>query len=323
MSDILTRKSLILLNAGATLPTVTDFLETDTALIPSPKPATTEKTRLTGALGYRETIVDKCKVVLEGASITHTVREQGTDFTVEPEWSDLLKVGGYKVTYDDTTPGQESYTFSNTQTPTRGSMIHYLDGKKQTFTDCVVASTSIVCELGQAVTINGDLSAYYDNNGIPTAEANPTVTTNTEKSMIVSCADVVGVDGFALECKTVTFTLAPEIKDTYAMGRKSYDITDYVCTVSVTFNVDSANYADQITQLQNQTSLALDIKINTDDNGNLVNGKSLHITAPFAKVSDFNDTDADNAIDREVTYTLTPDSTDSNNAIKIKTGFFA
>lgn len=323
MADVLTRKSLILLKVGAVLPTATDFLETTEALIPSPKPVTTEISRLTGKLGYRETLVDKCKVVLDGASITHTVREMGTDYTIEPEYSDLLQIGGYSKTYDATTPGQESYTYSNNQTPTRGSMIHYLDGKKQTFTDCVVASTSIVCELGQAVTINGDLSAYYDNKGIPVNEANPTVTENDEPAMIVSCADIVDVAGNVLQANSVTITLAPDIKDTYAMGRKSYDITDYVVTIAVSFNVESANYADQLSQIQTQAPLAIDIKINADDNGNLVNGKSMHITAPFGKLSDFTDSDNENAIQREGTYTLTPDSTDADQAVKIKLGFFA
>lgn len=320
MADLLTKKSLILLVAGATLPVSTDFVETVEALIMNPKPTTEESKRLTGQLGFSETQVNIDDVTLDGQTITHKIRHIGTDFTIAPEWNNMLIVSGFSETYDATV-GQESYTYINTQTPTKGSAIQYTDGKKQSFTDTIVGATTLTFENGKSGMIETALSGFYDNAGIPVNQANPSVIVNPEPLMNVRVADIFTEDGTALEVKTVKFMLEPEIKKTMAFGRKDFQITDYVCKVEVTYVLSDSDYSTAITDMQTQASKVLDIKLGTVGTGALVNGKSMHITCPIAKISDFSDSDVDGALDRTVTYTLTPDG--SNEALSIKVGFFA
>ena len=321
MADILTKKSLVLLKVGAVLPTASDFVETSEALIPNPKPVTISKKRLTGGLGFEETGVDTANVTFEGISLVHGIRETGSDFTIQPEFANLLLVSGFEENFD-ATPANEFYEYTNTQTPTRGSMILHTDGKKQEFTDTVVGDVTITATIGEFLTMDVALSAFYDNSGIPTSVANPAVTESTETSIMVSQGDLIVVDaGTPLEAKSVVIKLTPDIVKTYAMTRKDFQITDYICTIEVVTILDSADYITTISDLQAQTTRTLDLKLGTKNTGALINGESMHITAPLAKVTDFTDNNVDDRIERTIVYTLTPDG--SNEALKIKSGFFA
>lgn len=324
MADMNTKKSLILISDNGTLPTPADFFETEAVVLPQSKPTTSTVERMTGVLGEIETIVDNCDITLENASMTHLVRHTSQDFKKRPDFGKLLKISAFDETYNDDEVDKESYTYTNTQNPTVGSAIIYIDGKKFTFTNTLIAETTIVCTLQETVKINSNLNGFYDNGGIPTDEANPVVTPSTEGALMVSCTDLF-TEGVStnLEASSISISMAPTIRKNYGFGRKDYTINNYVCTVEVTFILDKADYAKAIEQLKSQAPTTLDIKIGTDEDRNLINGKSLHITAPVGKVSDYGDSDSEGVIERTVTYTLHPDPSDSNKALSIKAGFFA
>lgn len=323
MAYLNTRKSSFYLNAGATLPTPpTGFIETTEPAIINPTVDTITFKRVSAKLGNTDSYVDTNKNMIS-QSITHQIRTSNIAadaLATPPEFAPLLKICGFDETIDTGTPGQETVIYTNSQTPVKGSGIFYLDGKKFTSTDALVSDLTITGQAGQIATLSANVQGYLDNAGIPVNETPAATTLSSESVVGLTTIDVITAGGSTIACDQFTITTNPEITNIYATGDKSHEISDYDMVIELSFFVDSANYADAMTKLNNQTVEAIDIKLNTVA-GALVSGKSVHITAPLAKARSFTDSDDQSKVKRTFTYGLQLDGSDT--ALSIAMGYFA
>lgn len=328
MALLNTKKSAIFVKDGATLPTPpANFLEVGDELVINPSPTIEEFTRISGKLGTTDSYADVCHATFS-QSISHKMRSTDTAATAlatPPEYGELLKICGFTETIDTSTPSQETVTYTNTQTPTKGSGVIYVDGKKYTATNSIVGDATFTFEVGKSASLDVNLSAFIDNNGVPTNEATPSTTLSDEPCLVVACTDLLTAGGTAVKADRITIAMGADIQEFYtiggANGLKAFDINDYVIKLTADFYVDSADYADAITKLNNETVEAIDIKIGTNASSALVSGKSVHITAPVAKANAFTDSTDKSKVKRSFTWLLTPDG--SNVNLSIKHGYFA
>ena len=249
--------------------------------------------------------------IINGTSVTVTGKSVA-DFQAED-----LNTGAYTVTAVG-----DSVLYTNSQTPIRGSGVGYVDGKKYTATDSIVGDASFTFEVGKSASISAALQGFLDNNGVPTNEANPDVTLNDEPVMIVSCADVLTAGGSTVQADMITIEMGADIQELYGIGGlKEFNINDYVIKMTADFYVDSADYDNAITKLNNETVEAINIKLGTNQTGELINGKSVYIVADFGKANTFSDSSSEGKVKRSFTWLLRPDANDHN--LKILHGYFA
>lgn len=304
-----TKRSMILLKDGATLPTVSNFLEVESEFVVNPVMSPEEFARVSGNMGSYDSYIDTNKVTFE-ESLTHMMRtsnKAGDALETPPEYGELLKVCGLKETI--TGIGATGLvTYANTQSPTQGSAVIYVDGKKNTLQGSVVGDLSMTFEAGMAGKISASMKGYYDNKGIPTNETNPSVTLSTEDALVVTTNDIITAGGTTVKADSITLTMNAQIDDFYGFGIKEFNITDYNAKLEASFYVDGANYSNEITKLVNQTIEAISIQLSSDDNGALVDGKSVKITADFAKASSSSDSIDKNKIKRTFVWLLQLDT---------------
>lgn len=319
-----TKKSALFLKSGGTLPVASaNFLEVGEAVLLNPTITIEEFKRINGKLGSNDSYADTCDATIS-QTITHKMRSTniaGDALDTLPEYTELLRIGGFDYAVDTTTPGEETVIFTNTQAPINGSAVAYVDGYKQTMTGSVVADITMNLNIGKAAEISASLSAFIDNKGIATAEATPDVTLNSNPVLLVSCTDIFTAGGDVIKPDSVTITMGSEIGKFYGMGLKEYSMTDYMIKVEASFFPDNADYNTAMTKIASETVEALEIKLGTGAGGDLVNGKSVLINCPLAKASNVSDADTDGKVKRTFTWLLQGDS--EGESITIKHGFFA
>lgn len=319
-----TKKTALFLKSGNTLPVApANFLEVAEPILITPTITIEEFKRINGRLGSNDSYADTCDATIS-QSITHKMRCQNTAadaLDTLPEYTELLKISGFDVTVDTAVAGQETVTFTNTQTPVVGSAVAYIDGYKQTMTASVVADTTFNFAIGKAAEISSAISAFIDNKGIATAEATPSVTLNSEPVLLVACTDIMTAGGTVIKPNNVTISMGAEIEKYYGMGLKEYSLNDYMIKIEATFFPDNADYNSAITKLANETVEALVIKLGTGTAGAMVSGKSVLIECDLAKANNVSDSDTQGKVQRTFTWLIQGDST--GKAISIQTGYFA
>lgn len=324
MAFLNTKKSAFFAKSGAVLPvTPANFFEVTEEFIINPAPTVEEFNRVSGKLGTMDSYTDSCHVIFS-QSVSHKMRSSDTAATAldtVPEYGEMLKMCGFDETIDTGTPTEETVIYTNSQAPVRGSAIAFVDGKKFEMTDSVVGDATFNFEIGKAGLLDVALSGFLDNSGIPTSEANPSVTLNDEPTLIVSCGDILTAGGSAVTADKISITMGADIEELYALGIKEFNVNDYVIKMVADFYVDSANYADAITKLNAETAEAIIIKLGTNQTGSLINGKSIEITADISKASAFTDSIDKSRVKRSMTWLLRPNGSDVN--LSIKHGFFA
>lgn len=316
-----TKKTALFLKSGAVLPVApANFLEVQEELLLSPDIPIEEFKRINGLIGSNASYAD-----IGHATISQTIETKmrfqdsaGTALDTVPEYGELLKLGGFDETIDTGTPGAETVTYSNTQTPVLGSAVAYIDGYKHTMSGSIAADVTFNFPIGKAATISAALSAFLDNNGVAASEATPSVTLNDEACLIVGSADIMTAGGVAITPDNVTIAMGADIQEFYGMGDlKEFSMRDYMIKVTADFYPENANYNDAITALGAETVEALVIKLGTNA-GTLVNGKSVQIDCAVAQANAFSDSNDKGALKRSYTWLLT-----GTNQISIKHGFYA
>jgi len=316
-----TKKSALFVLSGATLPDApANFLEVTEEFAFSPDVPVEEFKRINGKLGSNSSYVDTGHVTIS-QSFTINMRSSNSAadaLDTHPEYGELLKIGGFDEIIDTSTEDEETVTYVNSQTPLRGSIVAYLDGNKHTVTDAAVADIKFNFPVGRVATIDATISAFLDNEGVSVAEANPTVTPNPEPILLVSSADVFTAGGVNLVPDNVSIEMGADIQEFYGMGRKNFEMKDYVIKVTADFYPENADYNNAISSLKNGTVEAINLKLGTDGTGALINGKSVDITCSTAKANTFSDSVDKSTLKRSFTWLLTGD-----NQISLKHGFFA
>jgi hypothetical protein len=323
MPKVLTKKTALFLSATSTPPTIpAGFIEVADELVLTPTIAQEEYSVVNGMLGAWDTMIDTCDNTVT-PSITHRMRTSniaGTALETPPPYATLLKIGGFSETITGT-GATGVVTYKNSQAPASGSAHFYIDGYKQTATGGVAADLSFDFTVGKVATITGTLSAFLDNNGVATVQAAPTIPTSTEKLLMVACTDIVTAGGGTLKADKVTIAMGSEVTRTYAMGEKSFDVSDYKIMITASFMPENADYNALINKLNAQTVEAIDIKLNTTTGGALVDGKSVNIKVSLAKVTNYEDAAENKKLKRTVTWLAQGDS--AGQIIEIIHGNFA
>ena len=319
------RKTALLLTSGVTAPTISQQFITDSAVVVNPQTDDDNYKVLTGSLGGGNvTYTDANKVTLN-QSLSHIMiasNPDGTSLATPPQYGEALKICGFTETIDTATAGQETVTYTNTQSPAKGSVTVYQDGHKFSATNSVVGSLTIDGQAGRKMTMGVALQGYYDNAGIPVVEATPTLPTKDNTSQVgFTTVDLVTFDGTAVTADAFRINMNPEIGNTYATGTKEFNIDDYSPTIEVDFFTTNANYLTAFNDRADKTVKEIIIQTNKDASGNMVSGKSIQIKASRASVAGINDGDTDNKIKRTLTFNLGLDG--SQMALEIKQGYFA
>ncbi len=320
------KTSFFLSPNSSVLPTPPEgAIETMEAVVPVPEFASIDINRMTGKMNSKESIIDTCAAKVD-FSVEHAMRTSdvgATALETPPGYGILLKAAGFAEVID-TTVDQETVSYTNgiDSMPTSSALV-YVDGNKFSFTGALSSSFDIVLEIGQIAKMDSTFFGYIDDPA-PVPEANPSVTLSSENPLVVSCADLVTYDGTCLPLKKVTISMNPENTDIYTIGGtcgiKSNLITDYALTLEAEFFVDSDTYDREITNIEAGAARAIEIKLGLDADSNLVNGKSLLITADLATTVMYEDSPEDDLLSRKVTYRLMDGVTP---AITFKTGFFS
>ena len=320
MALINTKKTALFLKSGATLPAApANFLEVEEELLLTPDIPVEEFKRINGLLGANSSYADTCHTTISQTISTKMRFSNSAADALEtpPEYGELLKIAGFDETINVSTPGEETVTYTNTQTPVRGSAVAFIDGKKHQMTDSLVADVTMNFPIGKVATISASLSAFLDNEGVAATEANPTVTLNNEAVLLTGCADIFTAGGASLIPDNISIAMGPEVQEFYGMGRKQFGIQDYMIKITADFYPDNTNYNTAITKLAAGTTEAIVIKLGTLA-GTEVNGKTVVITCDAAKASTFSDSNDKSTVKRSFTWLLT-----GTNQISIKHGFYA
>jgi len=329
MAIMSTKKTSLFVNPGATLPTPpTNFVEVTDPVLPTPEFSSIDINRLDGKLNSKSSVVDLCRVKtsFDAKANMRSNNAAADALDTLPEYGLLLKCAGFTETVDTTTPGEETVTYANNNVSIpNSSAVVYIDGNKLTMTNSLVSGTTLALTVGEPATVTNNFQGYMDDaKGTP--EANPTVTLTQEPLLVVSCADLVLLDGTCLPIESASIAMNEEVSDLYTMGNgtggcglKTNVITDYALTLDLTFFVDSAAYGREATLIESGLAKSVVIKIGLDSTGTLVNGKSVEITCELAKATTYSDTNKDDLLSRTLTLRLF-DGT--NPAVSIKNGFF-
>lgn len=310
-----TKKTLLFLKSGSTLPVApASFLEVEEELLLTPDIPIEEFKRINGLLGSNSSYADTCHTTIS-QTISTKMRLQNSAadaLNTPPEYGELLKIGGFTETVTAT-----NVTYTNTQTPTRGSAIAFIDGKKHEMTDSLTADLTLNFPIGKVATISASLSSFLDNKGVASSEVNPTVSLNPEAVLLVGCTDIFTAGGVNLIPDNISIAMGADVQEFYGMGRKEFEIKDYMIKVTADFYPENANYNDAITKLADGTTEAIVVKLGTNA-GTSVNGKTVEITCNAAKASTFSDSSDKSTVKRSFTWLLT-----GANQISIKHGTFS
>lgn len=324
MALVNTKKTALFIKSGATVPVPpANFLEVEEEIILTPNVTITEFKRINGKLGSNDSYADTCDTTIS-QTVAHKMRSSNSDesaLETPPAYGELLKIGGFSETITTTTPGEETVVYTNSQTPSKGSALAYVDGYKHSITNSLVADLTFNFAIGKAATISAALSAFIDNAGVATSAAVPSVTLNDEPCLLVSCADIMTAGGTSIKADSIKITMGSQVEKFYGMNIKEFNIQDYTIKVVATFYPENADYNDAINALKAETVEALVIKLGTNGTGSLINGKSVEVTASLGKANSFSDSTDKSTLKREFTWLLQGDST--GKAIEIKHGFFA
>ena len=325
-----TRKSLLLLTPDGTTPTASDFIEVSEPILAAPVIGGGNYSRITGQKNtgnQRYNDLNNVTSTFTASVLMRTSNSAGTALNTAPQISPALQISGFDETIDTSTVGEETVTYSNSQSPVGGTAILYTDGQKFTFeASSVVANPTFTFTLGEPATVNFDMEGFLVS-ATPTAEANPTVTTSDEDIIVVSCIDLLTVGGNTIQADEVTLTANNEIQTFYTLGGanklKSKEIGDNGYTLTASFFVDSATYGREYTELETQTLQAISLKLGLDNSSDLVNGTSIQIDCSKAETQEVSDDTKNERVYRTVTYRLNNDSVLGDDAIRMKYGFFA
>lgn len=330
MALVSTKKSLLLLSASGTPPTAADFIETIEPVLLAPEIGGGEYSRIRGTLNTGNQRYNDLDNVQAPATVTCYMRSNNVAadaLGTPPQIANALKVSGFKETINTTTAGQETVVYTNSQAPTNGTAIVYVDGKKyETASNGVASNASFNFTIGEPATVSFDMQMFLDS-AIPTDEANPSVTQSSEPLIIVSGINVLTVGGTVLKANNVTINMNNTIETFYTLGGadklKNKEIVDNGITMDVTYFADSTTFADDYTALQNQTLQAVEIKLGTNASSGLVSGKSLLIQAGKAEVQNVTPSSEQDRVSRTLTYRLQNDSVNNDVALSLKYGYFA
>jgi len=225
MAKQLSSKNTLLFATGA-VPTATEVITTSNNVIVNPKPKAIEYKDIgNGQAGNSKTFINNDFVTAEFS--VELVSKSSGALGVAPTYADLFKCCGLSETITAST----DVVYKPELVEQAGTALSYVDGYKRQI-DGIAGDFSFSGKVGELAKFSFNLKGFTTLE--PIAEANPAVTLDANKNLIVTSASVITVGGGTIALDSFEFSLGNETKEIYAVGSKEYFIGDFKPTLKVT-----------------------------------------------------------------------------------------
>lgn len=145
-----------------------------------------------------------------------------------PACAEMLKICSLAETID---AGVSAAYNPSVPLSSNGTIVDYIDGAKRTITG-VVGNLKASFRIGEIAKITADIKGFTD--AAPSAEANPTVTLDSNSNMIVTSVDAVTIGGTTINLTSADFDMGAVIEESYATGNeKEFYIQDFKPTITL------------------------------------------------------------------------------------------
>ena len=224
MAKQLTSKNTFLINSAA-VPAAADVITTNEFVFVNPQAKSVETKDIgNGQLGNSKTvtIADWTTAQFDVGVNARTSGAAGT----APSYAALFKACGLVETID-TTNGTVTYAPGGTPS---GTAKNYTDGAVRQI-DGIAGDMKFGGSVGDIAKFTFSLQGFTDLS--ETAEANPAVTLDSNKDLVITSATAITVGGGLIALQEFEFTLGNEIQESYGIGVKEFYISDFKPTIAV------------------------------------------------------------------------------------------
>lgn len=302
MAKQLSSKNTFLFMTGG-VPTEAEVITTANNVFVNPRPKEIELKDIgNGKAGNNKTIINNDFVTAE-FSVDINAKSSG-GLGVAPTYGDLFKCCGLKETITAST----DVTYTPELLEQTGDAVSYMDGYKRSISG-IAGNMSFSGTVGELAKFNFALKGFTTLE--PTAGANPSVTLDSNKNLIVTSASVITVGGATVELDSFEFDLGNDIKEIYAVGRKEYFTSDFKPTLKVTAvktRGNDAHWADLNTNTKREVIISLGTSA----------GDIIEFRAPFCQPSDANENDDNGSIKYDRTWVCENSAGGDNFSITYK-----
>ena len=286
MANQLTVKNTLLFSTAG-VPATTDNITTasDVLVLPSAK-SVEYKNIGNGATGN-----SKSQTIPELTTTDFTadvVARTGGALGVAPSYGELLKACGLSETITATT----DVAYTPASSFVQGTAKVYLDGSYRDVTG-IVGDMTISGKVGELAKFAFSMKGFTTLG--ETAGANPAVTVDANKNLIVENASIVTVGGASIPLTSFEFKTGNQINETNAIGQNEFYISDIKPTIKVTA-VKTKGVADHWADLNANTVKTVVITLGT------VAGDMITLTAPYCNPTDVNESDDSGKIVYDETF---------------------
>ncbi len=307
------KQSLILVDS-ATTPAAADFLETTDVVVINPTPQVGSYQRITGKKNSKSSYVDENHSLVTFTISTFMRGNDTTGAALEtvPKHSHLLQMCGLTETIDTSVSDQEFVEYEPSQgIITGGYVTAYTDGYKRAITGAL-GNLSIDFIVGEPVKMTAEMMAYVSSLGA-TAEANPTVTLDTNTLLMCTKITVLTVGGSTFNAKSGSLKMNHQLEDIYAVGLGEYESADFAPQLELS-GFKTAGDESAWTDLTARTTRQIIITFGA------TNGKAARITIDGAVVATVEESTDQDKIASKIVYDCERvDGT--NEAFKIRYGY--
>jgi len=276
MANQLTVKNTLLFSTAGT-PADTDNITTSSDVLVLPTVKTVEYKDIgNGATGNNK---------------TQTIPElTTTDFTAEvvartsgsgdnpPSYAELLKACGLAEEIDT---DNHKVTYTPAQNFVQGTARVYLDGSYRDVTG-IVGDITFGGKVGELAKFSFAMKGFTTLG--ETAGANPAVTVDANKNLIVDSASVITVGGASIALTEFEFKTGNQINETNAVGQNEFYISDIKPTVNVKA-VKTKGNAQHWADLNTNSIRTVVVTLGTED------GNKITLTAQYCNPTNVSESD--------------------------------
>lgn len=271
----------------------------------APVPTSGSFKELNGKIGNKIVWKNDDDTVVEGANADGFLLGNdatGTALDTPPYWTEIYKLCGLTETIDSGV-GTESVTYTPSQTqPSDASEVAiWRDGAKRVLSGAI-GSVTITGKVGEPITQS--VSLYGFTTLASATEANPTAPA-TDKSLLIvhKSTDTITFTGTPYKGVDFTLTQGNDIQKLYALGVKTFDLSDFESSLEVTYLKDNDNI---YTDFANGTVHSVVITAGS------ANGKKIQITAGQAEVESVTESSVNGKEAIKVKFMLNGDANGEN-----------
>jgi len=299
MANQLTKKNTLLVSTSGT-PTASNVVTTDNTVFVNPKPKVIDYSDIgNGKLGNAKSIVNNDYVTADFSVDVNAKSSGGAG--VAPKYAELFKLCGLQETIVASTSA--AYTMASSFV--QGTALSYMDGAKREVTG-IAGSFTFSGKIGEIPKFSFSLKGF--TTLAETAEANPTVTLDSNSNLIVKSITAVTVGNSAIDMTDFTFDLGADIQESYATSKKEFYIQDFKPTLKVSAIKTKGNAAHW-TELNANTQKEVIITLGD------TTGDKIQFKATYCQPSDVSENDDSGKVKYDRTWSCESNAGNDNFSI--------